>query len=221
MIIYLRDGESLEEQRELVAEYVRRMAVDITRDDMGEIWLTESEIISKNRAKWWGDQIRPRWAEAVRIARRLEVPILIGKLGSLANNVGWLEQICGQCEWWAADFLGFSSAELLCWSRVDRHRKSRIHRDRKPPPHTLVTDEHRAKQKEYFERAWEIACREVGPIVVELHRFGLWKRTEIATALNARGVPTPFGRGRWNPEGVSKLYDRLGWVVEGRKKTTK
>jgi hypothetical protein len=35
--------------------------------------------------------------------------------------------------------------------------------------------------------------------------------TAIARSLNARGIPTPTGRGRWYPETVQRHHDPAAW----------
>ena len=44
--------------------------------------------------------------------------------------------------------------------------------------------------------------------IQELRRLGL-SVSDIAHELNAGGVPTPTGRGRWHPPGVTRA---LSWV---------
>jgi hypothetical protein len=50
---------------------------------------------------------------------------------------------------------------------------------------------------------------DLAPIVRELQSNGITSLNGIAAALNARGVPTPAGSGRWHPAQVARLLRRL------------
>lgn len=50
------------------------------------------------------------------------------------------------------------------------------------------------------------------PIILRLHADGLGP-TSIARHLNATGVPTPSGRGRWWPETVVRHRDPATWAA--------
>jgi hypothetical protein len=50
---------------------------------------------------------------------------------------------------------------------------------------------------------------DLAPIVRELQANGVTSLNGIAAALNARGVPTPAGSGRWHPAQVARLLKRL------------
>jgi hypothetical protein len=54
--------------------------------------------------------------------------------------------------------------------------------------------------------AW---AADLAPIIAELQAAGVTSLKGIAKALNARGVPTPFGRGHWYAMQVSRLLKRL------------
>jgi hypothetical protein len=50
---------------------------------------------------------------------------------------------------------------------------------------------------------------DLAPIIVELRAGGVTSLKAIARALNARGIPTPTGRGRWQAAQVRRLLERL------------
>ena len=52
--------------------------------------------------------------------------------------------------------------------------------------------------------------------IVRLVRDG-YGYTEIARSLNARGVPTPTGRGQWWPATARRHVDRMGWAAYMRR----
>jgi hypothetical protein len=67
---------------------------------------------------------------------------------------------------------------------------------------TGVTNE--ARRARADERAAKLA-----PIVKELRAAGITSFTGIAAALNARGIPTASGSGRWYHAQVRRLLARL------------
>jgi hypothetical protein len=51
---------------------------------------------------------------------------------------------------------------------------------------------------------------ELAPIIAELRAAGVTSLYSIAKALNARGVPTATGKGKWQDIGVRRVLARLG-----------
>jgi hypothetical protein len=62
-----------------------------------------------------------------------------------------------------------------------------------------------ARQARAVARAADLA-----PVINELRAAGITTRKGIAAALNQRGVPTPWDRGRWYPMQVSRV---LRWLA--------
>ena len=50
---------------------------------------------------------------------------------------------------------------------------------------------------------------EVAPIIKELQAQGLTSLSEIARALNGKGISTPRGEGPWQARQVRRVLDRL------------
>ena len=70
--------------------------------------------------------------------------------------------------------------------------------------------------KRAYARAIELA-----PIIAELRAAGVTMPHALAKALNARGVPTVTGKGKWRHLGVSRVLARLesdGNVIARRPK---
>jgi hypothetical protein len=62
---------------------------------------------------------------------------------------------------------------------------------------------HHARQARADERAAPLI-----PIVKSLQAAGVTSLNALAEALNAQGVPTPAGRGRWHPPQVARILRR-------------
>jgi Recombinase len=48
----------------------------------------------------------------------------------------------------------------------------------------------------------------LAPIIAELQAAGVTSLRRIADELNRRGIPTPAGRGQWQPVQVSRVLRR-------------
>jgi hypothetical protein len=55
---------------------------------------------------------------------------------------------------------------------------------------------------------------ELAPIIAELRAAGVTSLYSIAKALNARGVPTATGKGKWQDIGVRRVLARLKHSAE-------
>ena len=75
-------------------------------------------------------------------------------------------------------------------------------------PNYLPPRAHLAAAEARIARADERAAK-LAPLVKELQAAGVTSLNGIATALNARGVPTPRGRDRWHPNQVARVLKRL------------
>jgi hypothetical protein len=51
---------------------------------------------------------------------------------------------------------------------------------------------------------------DLAPIIAELRASGITSLNGIASALDARAVPTPAGHGHWHAMQVARLLKRLG-----------
>jgi hypothetical protein len=58
------------------------------------------------------------------------------------------------------------------------------------------------------ERAAQRAA-EIAPVIKALHAAGATTLRAIADGLNARGIPTARGKGRWIPTQVARVLRRL------------
>jgi DNA invertase Pin-like site-specific DNA recombinase len=61
-----------------------------------------------------------------------------------------------------------------------------------------------AKAAQAQDRAVDLA-----PVVAEMRAAGCRTLASLAAALNARGLPSPSGRGAWHPSAVDRLLRRL------------
>ena len=61
----------------------------------------------------------------------------------------------------------------------------------------------------------------LAPLIEELRASGCCTSAAIAAALNARGVPSPAGKGVWHRSAVDRLLRRLGVELSRSVKRTK
>jgi hypothetical protein len=69
-----------------------------------------------------------------------------------------------------------------------------------------------AARHSFREQRRERAARKVAdlkPVIAELRASGITSLRGIAAALNARGIPTVAGSGRWHHVQVGRLLGRL------------
>jgi hypothetical protein len=72
-----------------------------------------------------------------------------------------------------------------------------------------LTDEARALGCKARTAQADARAADLAPIVKELQASGLTSLRGIAAALNARGIQTPRGKGRWQAGTVNQLLARL------------
>jgi hypothetical protein len=71
-------------------------------------------------------------------------------------------------------------------------------------PHSALQASLETRQARADARATNLA-----PLIAQLQAAGVTSQRAIAKVLNARGVPTPTGDGRWRASQVSRLLRRL------------
>jgi DNA invertase Pin-like site-specific DNA recombinase len=207
-----QSGLGLEAQRKTVTDYLN-----------GGAWAligAFTEIESGKR-----DDNRPVLARALAACRAHGATLVIAKLDRLARNVAFISRLMeGGVEFVAVDFPTANRLTIHILAAVAEHEREMISARTKAalaaakargvklggPAH--LTDEQRAAGREVAAvvRTKRAAGRaaDLLPVIDEIQAGGITSATGIAKVLNARGVPTPSGQGRWQNVTVQRVLAR-------------
>lgn len=200
-----KQGESglgLEAQRESVTRFIA---------EKGGVTISQhTEIESGRKAS-----NRPALNEALAICRKQRATLCIAKLDRLARNVHFISGLMEtNVDFVAADqptkdrfmlhlHAAFAEEESRRISQRTREALAAAKRRGVKIGATgrILAARHKALA---LERA-----KALGPLFDDLRRNGVRKPVAIVIALNARGVPTPSGIGRWHGATVHRVLRRL------------
>jgi len=217
-IVYLRvstqrqgaSGLGIEAQREAVARHVAQFGGTV----LAEFVETESGKRSD----------RPELARAKAECRRLRATLLIARLDRLARNVAFVATLMEDgvpfvaCDMPAATpfMLHIYAAVAEEEGRAISARTKAALAAAKARGVKLGNPRLRAGSP---EQAWAAAAAkaaqaqnraaELGPTVAQMQAAGCRSLASLAAALNARGIPSPSGRGPWHRSAVARLLQRL------------
>jgi DNA invertase Pin-like site-specific DNA recombinase len=178
---------------------------------------------------------RPELAKALAAARRLRATLVIAKLNRLARNARFLLFIVEGSGEGGVVFCDLPTvpagpvgkflitrmaavAELEAGLIAQRTRaalaaaRARGVKLGNPALRAGTPEAARAASAAKVRRADDRAA-DLAPILAEIRAAGLTTVEGTAKALNARGIPSPSGRGVWHPTTVSRLVRRQGAAV--------
>ena len=198
-----RSGLGLEAQREAVARFVAGSG--------GQVIAEHVEVESgKNNA-------RPKLAEAMAACRAMRATLLVAKLDRLSRNLAFLANLMeAKADFVCCDNPHATPFTLHILAAVAEHERGMISARTKAALAAakargvkLGNPELRAGSPEvvaaaraaHTEQALARALA-VLPFIDAARRAGATSLREIATAMTARGIRTPSGRGRWHPATV-------------------
>ena len=204
-------GLGLEAQREAVADYLN-----------GGSWTLAAEFTEVESGK---RNDRPELGKALATCRRIGATLVIAKLDRLARNVAFVSNLMeAGVEFVAVDFPQANRLTIHILAAVAEHEREMISartkaalaaakaRGVKLGGPTHLTDEQRAAGREVATvvRTKKAAVRaaDLLPVIDEIKAGGITSATGIAKVLNARGVPTPSGHGRWQNVTVQRVLAR-------------
>jgi DNA invertase Pin-like site-specific DNA recombinase len=178
---------------------------------------------------------RPELAKALAAARRLRATLVIAKLDRLARNARFLLSIVEGSGEGGVVFCDLPTvpagpvgkflitqmaavAELEAGLIAQRTKaalaaaKARGVKLGNPSLRAGTPEAARAAAAAKVRRADDRAT-DLVPVIEQIRAAGVATAEGIATALNARGIPSPSGRGSWHPTTVSRLVRRQGAQV--------
>jgi len=200
-----KQGESglgLEAQRDSVTRFIA---------DKGGVIIAElTEIESGKKAS-----NRPALNEAINMCRKKRATLCIAKLDRLARNVHFISGLMeSNVDFVAVDQPTKDRFMLHLHAAFAEEESRRISIRTKE---ALAAAKRRgvkigATGRILAARHKALALRRaraLRPVFNELRRHGIFKPVAITVALNAQGVPTPSGTGRWHRVTVHRVLRRL------------
>ena len=194
-----RSGLGLEAQREAVARHAKMTG--------GEVIAELVEVESGKRSD------RPKLAEALATCRATRSALLVAKLDRLSRNLAFLANLMeAEVDFVCCDNPHATRFTIHILAAVAEHEREMISKRTKDalaaakrrgvklgnpnlqPGDTVATA---AARDAYSQQAQERAA-EVRPFIEAARKAGAVTLREIAAAMEARGIRTPSGRGRWH-----------------------
>jgi DNA invertase Pin-like site-specific DNA recombinase len=198
-----RSGLGLDAQRAAVEAYI------LSRG--GEIQAEFVEIESGRKAD------RPRLQEAIRLAKKSKLVLVIAKLDRLARDVHFISGLMKSgIDFVACDMPAASPLTLHIMAAMAEHEAELISLRTKAAlaqarargvrlggiRHDLANARavHSARARARHDA--------IAPVVAQVQTAGARTLAEIAAALDARGITAPRG-GSWSPSQVSRIISRM------------
>lgn len=207
-----RSGLGLEAQREAVVRHAKMTG--------GEVIAELVEVESGKRSD------RPKLAEALAACRATRSALLVAKLDRLSRNLAFLANLMeAEVDFVCCDNPHATRFTIHILAAVAEHEREMISKRTKDalaaakrrgvklgnpnlqPGDAVATA---AARDAYSQQAQERAA-EVLPFIDAARRAGAITLREIAAAMEARGIRTPSGRGRWHAAtvlAVQRLVER-------------
>lgn len=200
-------GLGLEAQRRAVMEYLNGGSWKL----VGEF----EEVESGKRSD------RPQLTEAMKAAKRQKATLIIAKLDRLARNVAFIANLMESgVEFVAVDMPMANRLTIHILAAVAEHERELISQRTKA---ALVEAKARGKRlgnrtnlhiaQEHSRTVRAAAAEQFASnamaVIHQLQAAGCKTMREIATGLNARGVPAPRG-GEWQATQVRRVLERFG-----------
>jgi DNA invertase Pin-like site-specific DNA recombinase len=206
-----RSGLGLEAQREAVARHIAATG--------GQVVAEVTEIETGKRS-----DIRPELARALAACRAHKATLLIARLNRLARNVHFISGLMeARVPFVAADMPNATPFMLHIHAAVAEEEGRAISASTKAAlaaakargvklgnPRLLpgTADQARAAAAAKARQA-QARAEDLAPIIQQMRAAGCATLASLAAALNARGLPSPSGRGPWHSSAVSRLLHRL------------
>lgn len=199
-------GLGLEAQQRAVREYLNGGSWKL----VGEF----KEVESGKRSD------RPVLAEALKAAKRLKATLVIAKLDRLARNVAFIANLMESgVEFVAVDMPSATKLSIHMLAAFAEHERELISQRTRA---ALAEAKARGKRlgnptnlREAQERSREVrsaaaeqSAANAMAVIHQLRAAGCKTMREIATGLNARGVPAPRG-GEWQATQVRRVLGRF------------
>jgi DNA invertase Pin-like site-specific DNA recombinase len=167
---------------------------------------------------------RPKLAEALKACRVHGAKLIIAKLDRLARNVAFVSNLMeAGVDFEAVDFPQANRLTIHILAAVAEHEARMISERTKAALAAakargvklggdrggrLTAKARRAGWEARAARA-DAKATDLAPLLAELRADGATSLYALATALNARKVPTVSGRGLWQPVQVARVLARL------------
>ncbi len=203
-------GLGLEAQRESVARYVSSVA--------GTIIAEFEEVESGKRS-----DNRPQLLAALGHAKATRATVVIAKLDRLARNVAFISSLMDSgVDFVAADMPMANRLTVHVLAAVAEHEREMISARTKAAlaaakargvklgnPRLIAGNTESARAAGLVRaRNSRSKARDIYPYIEAAQKAGCATLTELATALEARGVRTPGGRSNWGAEQVSRVIKK-------------
>ena len=199
-----RSGLGLEAQRKAISEYIAGCGAEIIAEFV--------EIESGGRMD------RPELAAALRLCKKSNAALVIGKLDRLARSVAFIAGLMeAGVEFVACDMPQANKLTIHIMAAMAEYEREVIGqrtraalaaarergvvlgcRDGKKLSHLGVCA---------LKQRANIAAQNIMAVVIQLQRSGMVTYAALAEGLNARGIATPRGAG-WHPESVRRILIR-------------
>jgi DNA invertase Pin-like site-specific DNA recombinase len=205
-----RSGLGLEAQKAAVLDYLNGGNWSIVEE--------HTEVETGKRAD------RPELAKAFAACRLHRATLVIAKLDRLARNAAFLLGLRDSgIDFVCADMPNANRLTVGIMAMVAEDEAQRISDRTKAALAAakkrgtvlggyrgkIPTAKHRKLGAEAIQRRVDARASDLAPVIKELQAAGVTTLKGIADALNARGIPTARGDGRWQAVQVGRVLQRL------------
>ena len=209
-----KSGLGLDAQRAAVATYLN-----------GGDWQIADEYTEVESGK---NSDRPALEKALAAARLHRASLVVSKVDRLTRSVAFLSRLLEagvdvrfadlpQIEGATGRFMlqqmvavaeleaGMISARTKAALAAAKRRGTKLGGNRGVKP----TAKMRARSTAVLQQRADARAADIGPTIKALQVAGAMSLRAIATGLNAQGIPTARGKGRWSAVQVARILDRI------------
>jgi DNA invertase Pin-like site-specific DNA recombinase len=200
-----RSGLGLEAQRAAVAGYAAAQGAQVAEEFV--------EVESGRCAS------RPQLAAAIAACRARRGQLVVAKLDRLSRDSAEIGALMKQIDFRCADMPNADPFQLHIYAALAEQEARAISARTKAAlaaakargvrlgnPHLRIGSAETARAaREVLEAGARQKAAAVLPYIAAARKAGARTLAELAEALEARGVATPSGRGRWHPTQVSRV----------------